>query len=514
MRQCDFEMTSTQAIALLATAGELLLLGLVFRRAKRTPLAPPLIGLSLVLFAWNAATFGYELQHAQGFRSLDLTFSPLSTPLALHFVARFVGRRKRLQLVLVLSYVFFGALSLAAAASFLSGAARAFIVSPLATALHLTGVAAGMSLTVALLVLHIRSSADSTERARTRVLLIAMGLAAICGISELLADLGAPTPKLAALGVLVGNALLVMVALRLQLFDKSPSPADAVFAGVLSLFGVGFVLQSAVALDQKSAVATVAVVTATLVVLAAVRLITVTLREDREQMTQLLNLGRISTQLAHDLKNPLSALRGAAQFLQGEVERGNDVRSQARFFAMLIEQADRMQRVIDLYQRLGRMRPVVTDVSIDALVKQVCDAQAFAAGEKIHLLHQAMPPSPRASVDADLVANALENVLSNAFRALPNGGTVKVETDTRSHDNKPHVVITVTDDGVGMDARTRERAMEDFFSTRPDGTGLGLAFVRRICEAHGGRVTLSSEQGKGTRVALWLPMNSPGDAHG
>ena len=70
----------------------------------------------------------------------------------------------------------------------------------------------------------------------------------------------------------------------------------------------------------------------------------------------------------------------------------------------------------------------------------------------------------------------------------------------------PGVVVLVEDTGAGMDARTRERAFDEFFTTKSAGSGLGLSFVRRVVEAHGGRVTISSEHGRGTVVRLRLPL--------
>jgi signal transduction histidine kinase len=105
-------------------------------------------------------------------------------------------------------------------------------------------------------------------------------------------------------------------------------------------------------------------------------------------------------------------------------------------------------------------------------------------------------------VDRDLLAGALENLVQNAFEAMPDGGTVTVRTSV----DPDTVVLSVEDNGQGMDARTRERAFDPFFTTKPTGSGLGLAFVRRVAEAHGGDVTLASKEGAGTTLQLRLPL--------
>jgi signal transduction histidine kinase len=108
-------------------------------------------------------------------------------------------------------------------------------------------------------------------------------------------------------------------------------------------------------------------------------------------------------------------------------------------------------------------------------------------------------------MDVDLVTNALHNLLRNAAQAMPSGGRLWVETREESSGDTRYVVLAVADSGTGMDARTAERAFEEGFTTRRDGSGLGLAFVRRVAIAHGGRVVLRSREGKGTRVEMWLP---------
>jgi signal transduction histidine kinase len=105
-------------------------------------------------------------------------------------------------------------------------------------------------------------------------------------------------------------------------------------------------------------------------------------------------------------------------------------------------------------------------------------------------------------VDADLLGVALENVVRNAAESLHGSGRIEVRTEPAG---PAGVCITVTDDGVGMDARQKERAFDEFFTTKASGSGLGLSLVRRVVEAHGGHVSLHSREGVGTVVRLRLP---------
>ncbi len=110
---------------------------------------------------------------------------------------------------------------------------------------------------------------------------------------------------------------------------------------------------------------------------------------------------------------------------------------------------------------------------------------------------------PGLTADADLLGVAVQNVILNALDAMPDGGTLTVKTRLEAGEQ---VAIVVSDDGVGMDSRQQERAFDDFHTTKADGSGLGLGFVKRVLASHGGRVVLQSQPGTGTTVRLTLPL--------
>jgi len=140
-------------------------------------------------------------------------------------------------------------------------------------------------------------------------------------------------------------------------------------------------------------------------------------------------------------------------------------------------------------------------LDLNQLVASVLSLQAFTGRPEVELRRELAAELPRGQGDWDLLANALENLVRNAFEAMPRGGTLTVRTQVEAKS----VVVSVQDTGEGMNARTRERAFDDFYTTKATGSGLGLAFVRRVVEAHGGQVTLTSHEGRGTTVTLRLP---------
>ena len=136
-------------------------------------------------------------------------------------------------------------------------------------------------------------------------------------------------------------------------------------------------------------------------------------------------------------------------------------------------------------------------VQLNELVRSLVTLQQFGKQPRRSRSRPSWRPICRsARVDRDLVAGALENLLQNAFEATPRDAPVTVRTALTQARQTQGVMLSVEDTGVGMSARTRERALDDFYTTKATGSGLGLAFVRRVAEAHGGEVSLSSKEGR------------------
>jgi signal transduction histidine kinase len=175
------------------------------------------------------------------------------------------------------------------------------------------------------------------------------------------------------------------------------------------------------------------------------------------------------------------------------------------FLDLITEQVDRLERVVDRYQRLGRVEPIAAPLDVNDIVRNVLALQPFAVAGKVIVQSALAEKLPACRADRDLLAGALENMVRNAFEAMPEGGTVTVRTAL----NAGSIILSVEDTGIGMDARTRERAFDAFYTTKPTGSGLGLAFVRRVAEAHRGDVALSSKEGSGTMLEMRFPLEGP-----
>jgi len=228
----------------------------------------------------------------------------------------------------------------------------------------------------------------------------------------------------------------------------------------------------------------------------------------RSRVERLTTLGRLSSQMAHDLKNPLAALKGAAQYLSAERACGRSIDAQGEFLELLVSESERLSRLIDRYQRLGSLESTRARVAVNELVKRVLELHRLALSGRLHARLELDRELPECVLDSDLVATALENVLRNASEASAEGATLTVRTErVREPRERDAVAISVEDHGRGMNARELERVCDEFYSTKPAGSGLGLPLVKRVVEAHGGRLSVRSSVGRGTRVVMFFPVS-------
>lgn len=488
-------------------AGQLALALIALRRSARSRLALPLALLFLDVFVWNLASLLVDLSGQPAWGWLDHTTSPLTAPLALEFILAFVGRRRGLARLRALWWLPFAALSLLPSLGLFFSSPRRWDESGAwSGALALCSLPV-MTFAMALLVTHLRDATEPHERARTRLLLIAVTLATALGLTDLLANFVHGLPSLASVGFLLAGAITIFAASREGLLESELTLESVAISIALAAAGVVAYLAVFRFLASHLALLILGVALVTLVLGAAVRQIAQAATLRRARALQLATLGRFAAQMAHDFKNPLAALKGAAQFLKEDLSGEESEPRRSAFVDLMLEQIERLEGAIDAYQRLARVEPLRTRLQINDLVQEVIALQGFAAGQRIILETRLAEGLPSCNADPDLLANALQNLIRNACEAIDGGGSVTVRT-ARSAEPEPGAVeVCVEDTGPGMDARTREHAFDEFFTTKPGGSGLGLSFVRRVVEAHGGRVSIDTQPGRGTVVSIRLPLS-------
>lgn len=488
-------------MSLLAAVGQLSLGVTALLAGRRSALARPLAGLCFVLFGWNFSTLCNHVFEGDAFVALDSAFTALSPPLVLEVVLTFIGGTVSHRRARALVWLVFGGLALASIAvpMLLPRAGIAWLDGPSWAGAFLAFWLPTMVLEVVLLVRHLRHSSDATEKARTRTVLAALAIGASFSTSDIAHGAGAPfAPYLGSIGTLGAAALLATCAMRFALFDRNVSARTTLYVvGMIGAFVVASLVVFRVLAGSLAAQVFASAMMMGLVV-AVARELGIANAESRERAQRLAILGRFSAQMAHDLRSPLAAMLGAVQVLEGIADEPTEKERATRkeLLDLTFAQAKRMAAIVDSYDRMGRIELRKTRVRIDEIVLAVARAHGLEERSITWGDGQA-----ECEADRDLFESAVDNVVRNALEATHVRGAVRIETE-RSEDA---VVVRVVDTGPGMDARLRQRAFDDFFTTKETGSGLGLSFARRVMLAHGGDVTLKGDIGVGTTVELRLP---------
>lgn len=226
------------------------------------------------------------------------------------------------------------------------------------------------------------------------------------------------------------------------------------------------------------------------------------LKREIERSERLASLGRLAAGIAHEIRNPLSSIKGFATYFR---ERYKDVPDDQKTADIMVQEVERLNRVIS--QLLEFARPLTMEkkpTSLKTLIQHSLKVVASQAREKgITIETEFSEDAKDVSIDPDRINQVLLNLHLNAVEAMENGGLLTVKVD--SHEESGHIRVTVADSGAGIDSKDLNRIFDPYFTTKQSGTGLGLAIVHKIIESHGGEVKVESEVGKGTTVSILLP---------
>ncbi len=236
------------------------------------------------------------------------------------------------------------------------------------------------------------------------------------------------------------------------------------------------------------------------------------MEEEMRRKEWLANLGEMSAGMAHEIRNPLGALAGAMQMLRKDV--GSDETSQ-RLMDIAIREAKRLDNIITEFLQYARP-PALRLVEHD-LNKVLADTLDLIQHEarsrkRIQIVTAIASDTLPAPVDQDQLRQVLWNLATNAFDAMPEGGTLTIGTGLRRIDvggrRSDVIEISFQDTGEGIPKQNFDKIFLPFFTTKKEGSGLGLAQVHRIVDLHGGWVKVESDVGKGARFVVCLPQSA------
>jgi two-component system phosphate regulon sensor histidine kinase PhoR len=233
-------------------------------------------------------------------------------------------------------------------------------------------------------------------------------------------------------------------------------------------------------------------------------------------VTRLKKLERIRTDfvanVTHEIRTPLTAVIGYLETLQaGALENPEDAK---RFIDIMLKQARRLNRLVeDLMTisriELGEVLLHIEGLSLSEVMENVISLlDARAAAKKIKIQNRLQQNLPQIKADRDRLIQVLVNVLDNAVKFTPDGGLITLDAEEKAE----NVVLTISDTGIGIPREEIQRLGERFYrvdktrSRELGGTGLGLSIVKHLMIAHGGKMEIESQMGKGTKVLLFFLM--------
>jgi PAS domain S-box-containing protein len=219
-------------------------------------------------------------------------------------------------------------------------------------------------------------------------------------------------------------------------------------------------------------------------------------------------LHTLSAGVAHELRNPLSAMDLNLHLLEGEIKDHPVSTEQAwRYLHVVNAECRRMSVILDNFMKFAGPGSLgLHELDVRAIIEYLITLMRFEADDRHIRLDQAVEEGlPPVLGDETQISQVLVNVVVNSFQAMPHGGICRIAAVQRQSDGKPWIELTVTDTGSGIEKAHLTRLFEPFYTTKSGGTGLGLAIAYRIMQDHGGSIRVSSEPGHGTTVVLRFP---------
>ncbi|RSK26044.1 GHKL domain-containing protein [Bacillus sp. HMF5848] len=221
--------------------------------------------------------------------------------------------------------------------------------------------------------------------------------------------------------------------------------------------------------------------------------------EELRQSEKLAVIGKMATAIGHEIRNPLSALKGFTQLLN-ENKTGNDT-----YYPIMIQEIDRINDIVSELMLLGRPKAINSEKNnigeiiyyVTSILEQQAKACNISLSTKLHA------DVPTVLCDENQMKQVFINLIKNAIEAMPHGGEVVIEV--KPYD-QTSIAISIKDEGYGMAHDVIEKLGEPFYTTKENGNGLGLMVTKKIIEDHDGKMKITSELNKGTTFSIILPI--------
>jgi signal transduction histidine kinase len=230
------------------------------------------------------------------------------------------------------------------------------------------------------------------------------------------------------------------------------------------------------------------------------------LEEEINRKERLSELGNMAATVAHEIRNPLNSVSMGMQRLKAEFTPTEDVEDYSHFLNLMQNEVRRINAIVEQFLSLARPLELHREqIAVEEFIREVASlfaAEAKAAKVEIELKFAAHLPPLWA--DRNYLKQLLLNLILNGVQAMPDGGALGIEAEEK----REFLELNIVDRGVGIEPDKLNKIFDPYFTTKAKGSGLGLAVARRIAEAHGGKITVESQAGRGSTFHLWLPLGT------
>jgi len=228
------------------------------------------------------------------------------------------------------------------------------------------------------------------------------------------------------------------------------------------------------------------------------------LNEEVARHKRLAALGKLSAGIAHEIRNPLSSIRGLAQFVSNSFSQTDERKEDLN---TIIQEVDRLNKLIIQVLDYAKIKELnLTCFSLNDLINKVIELFRLEIKDKQIKYHLKLSPNIfQIQADEDQIKQILMNIIINAIQAIPEKGEIKIKTEKGLLRGEQAIKLIIEDDGIGIAEKDLNQIFDPFFSTKEQGSGLGLSIVYKLVEGHQGEIKVESKEEKGTKFIIFLP---------
>ncbi len=415
---------------------------LILVRTSRTYFYLTFLFLCMAAIIWNFGIFMTYFRGRGFWFYFALIGSPLMPALLLHFIHTLVKPTSRVNLILF-AYTLSGLLSLSSFLAIFDLGVKRFVDSVFWNIYFIGALFPFILYGMVILYRAIRNAPAGVQRNRLKYFFVAIIIGTLMGFTDLIQIFNIPVPKLGHIGsVLYSSVIVVFMFKHRRAYD----------------------------------------------ILAQMQI-------------KLSLLSEMSTDIAHELRNPLSSIKGASKLLAEDINRRDDAKA-LEYVNIISEEVDRMDAILVNFRYLTRPLNIEKDsVSVNETIHKTVRL-AEIGSIPITITEELSSGLPAVQADASSLRQVFLNLIKNASEACGENGELIIKTDFA----QPWVKITFLDNGTGIPSDLIGQIFEPFFTTKASGMGMGLPICRKIINAHGGHIEAKNANGRGAEFSLYIPL--------